>query len=111
MNLWKMAEYHCPECGQITNKPPWLIAREKGFISGEHCIIMANRFGKVMKCIHAGTVIKKGEFHRIEGLKVCDQCRIYQHFTRTIVDKFGREHIVFHNPEGGNGETNNPEMS
>ena len=87
--------YHCPTCDQPTDKPLWMIAREAGFIAGEHCTAMANRFGKLIKCLGAGQMVEKGGFHKVEGLFVCDGCKIYRRFTKKKVDKFGRESEVF----------------
>lgn len=52
--------YHCPTCNSEVDKPLWMVAREAGFIGGEHCMMMANRFGKVVPCIGAGKIVEKG---------------------------------------------------
>ena len=93
--------YHCPTCESEVEKPGWMIAREAGFIAGEHCTMMANRFGRVVPCTGKGRVISEGQFHRIEGGHICEECKIYRKFTKRKVDKFGRESEVFCREENG----------
>jgi hypothetical protein len=44
----------------------WLLAREKGFDSSKHCMVIANKTGNVKPCVMA------------EQGAMCDMCKIGQ---------------------------------
>lgn len=77
-----MTNYHCPTCGQVAEKPPWLLAREAGYDPDKHCTMLANRLGKLINCASDG---------------FCEICNIRKKFTKIVKDKFGREREVFCN--------------
>ncbi len=77
----------CPTCGKSGFSPPWLIARQAGFNPAIHCLLLANRFGRVAVC-------KPME---VLGRTDCSggDCPIAARYTAVVTDKHGRTKEIF----------------
>ena len=43
-------QWKCPSCGITQSEPPTVVARRLGFDQELHCVMLANRIGKVVPC-------------------------------------------------------------
>lgn len=60
----------CPACGGACDNPAQR-ARDAGFNESRHCIMLANRLGKVVQCVTISTL----------GYRDCGQvCSIFREF-------------------------------
>lgn len=78
---------NCPLCGSSNFNPPWLRARNAGFDPGKHCVLLANRFGRVAICKPLATIGR----HDCSG----GDCPTAARHTEVVVDQHGREKEIF----------------